>query len=178
LEIVHPNAAVFTAEWLQINVVEDRFQAGTTQESYYEALRDLVLGVLDLLGQTPIRVMGLNRDFHYGFHSEEEWHSVGHRLAPKHDWEEVLEKPGMRSLTIEGRRPDRLEGYIRVKVEPSSRVDRGIFVEINDHYQLKSDDETPLGTHEAARILTEHWMDSMQRSISIAQKIASLGDVK
>ena len=154
VEIVHPKVAVFSAEWLQVNIAEDRFQVATTQEPFYEALRDLVSGVLDLLSHTPLSAMGLNRDFHYGLQSEAAWHGVGHRLAPKQDWEDVLEEPGMSSLTMQGKRPDHLEGYIRVKVEPSAQVKYGVYVNVNDHYQLKSGDETSAGTREAMGILT------------------------
>jgi hypothetical protein len=175
VEIVNPHVAIFTAEWLQVNVVEDRFQAGTVQESHYEALRDLVIGVLDLLRHTPLRAMGLNRDFHYSLQSEQVWHSVGHRLVPKQDWEDVLETPGMRSLIVEGKRPDHLDGYIQVKVEPSQQVEYGVFVNVNDHYELKSSDTALAGTDKAIQILTERWAESMQRSLTIAQKVASLG---
>ncbi len=176
VQIVHPDAAVFAAEWLEINVVRDRFQAATTQESYYEALRDLVIGVLGLLYHTPLRLMGINRDFHYQLGSENAWHTVGHRLVPKADWEDLLEKPGMKSLVVQGVRPDDLQGYIRVKVEPSARVPYGVYVEVNDHYELKGPNGTKSEASEAMQILSERWRNSMQRSASIAQKIASLGN--
>lgn len=178
VQIVHPDAAVFMAEWLEINVVRDRFQAATSQESYYEPLRDLVIGVINLLSHTPLRVMGLNRDFQYRLQSEDVWHNVGHRLVPKQDWESVLERPGMASLTVQGMRPDDLKGYIRVKVEPSVEVEYGLYVEINDHYELKPNAETSSAAHEAMRILSERWKESMQRSLTIASKIASLGEFK
>src|SRR3712207_1383849 len=65
IEIVHPNAAVFRTEWLVIESARDRFLATTILDAYYEPLRDLVVGVLDLLSHTPLTAMGLNRDFHY-----------------------------------------------------------------------------------------------------------------
>jgi len=175
IQIVHPDAAVFKAEWLEINVVRDRFQASTVQESYYEVLRDLVISVIDLLSHTPLRVMGVNRAFHYQLRSEEAWHSVGHRLVPKADWEKLLKKPGMKSLIVEGARPDVLEGYIQVKVEPSTEVPYGVFVEVNDHYKLKQSDAAISETSVAMQILSKRWSESMKRSLSIAQKIASLG---
>jgi hypothetical protein len=173
--IVHPDAAVFSAEWLEINIVRDRFQAATIQESNYEVLRDLVIGVLDLLSQTPMRVMGINREFHYQISSKRAWNDLGYRLAPKSDWEDLLEKPGMASLTVQGVRPDNLKGYIRVKVEPSTQVRYGVYVEVNDHYNLKQSDDTITRTKEAMQILSNRWGDSMERSMHIAQKIASLG---
>jgi hypothetical protein len=174
IELVHPNAAIFKAEWLQVRVLQDRLQVITTQEPYYEALRDLVIGVFDLLGHTPLRVMGINRDFHYRLESEKVWDAVGNRLAPKQNWENILGKPGMLSLTMEGKRPDNQDGYIRVTVEPSPQVAFGVYVRVNDHYQLSSDSETLPGTSKAVDILTGQWSESMQRGLEIAQKIVSL----
>ncbi len=177
IEIVHPKVAVFTAEWLRLRVFDGRFQAGTVQEAYYEALRDLVVGVFTLLNHTPLRLMGINRDFHYRLESEETWHKVGHRLAPKEDWKETLSNPGMRSVIMEGQRPDSLDGYIRVKVEPSNRVQFGVYVEVNDHYELFSVSDTPRGTSRAIDILSKQWSESMERGLAIAQEIANLGEV-
>ena len=49
IELIHPEAAIFNTDWLQIRVVRNRFQAGTAQEPYYEPLRDLVVGVFSFL---------------------------------------------------------------------------------------------------------------------------------
>lgn len=175
IDIIHPKAAIFTAEWLRLNVVEDNFQAGTTQEPYYEALRDLVVGVLSLLSHTPLRALGINREFHFRFPSLDAWHKVGHTLAPKPLWEPHLPKPGMQSLTIRGQRPDDLEGYILVKVEPSTQVEFGVYIEVNDHYQLAPGDEAIPGTSKALDIISRQWGGSMSRASAIAQAIAALG---
>ena len=179
VEIIHPDATVFTAEWLVVNVTGDRFHASTTQEAYYETLRDLVMGVFDLLRHTPLRVMGLNRDFHYRTSSKEAWHSLGHRLAPIGDWESVLRKLGMLNVTMQGERPDNLDGYIQVKVEPSKLVEHGVYVAVNDHYNLRAGDPATDGTPKLLRILGdgEHWKASMDQSLGIAQTIAGLGEV-
>jgi hypothetical protein len=174
VQLIHPDAAVFSTEWLEFNAARDRFQVSTAQEAYYEYLRDLVVSILNLLTHTPLRVMGINRAFHYRFQSAQQWHNVGHTLVPKQQWESLLENPGMRTLVVEGKRTDGLQGYIQVRVAPSTRVDYGVFVEVNDHYVLDSD-KTPPGATEAMRILTELWTESMKRGLSIADKISHLG---
>ncbi len=175
IKIIHPDAAIFDVEWLQIRVTRDRFQATTVQEAYYETLRDVVMGVFTVLNQTPLRVIGINRNFHYGLESEKAWHAVGDRLAPKQDWTETLNSPGMKSLSMQGLRPDDYSGYILVKVEPLNRSDFGVFVEVNDHYELTSDSETP--TSDIITILSENWQESMNRGMDITTKIVSLGDL-
>jgi hypothetical protein len=178
VEIVAPPITSFKTEWLQVSVTEDRFLVATSQEPYYEPLRDLVISVLSLLNYVPLRVMGINRNFHYELESEEAWHAVGDRLVPKSDLKEVITKPGLKSLLIEGVRPDELEGYIRVKVEPSGQANFGVFLEINDHYQLISDPESLVGVKVATDILSSYWNETMERGLKIAQKIVSLGELK
>ena len=134
IKIIHPDAAIFDVEWLQVRVTRDRFQVASVQEAYYEALRDVVIGIFTVLNQTPLRVIGINRDFHYGLESEKAWHTVGDRLAPKQDWGGILNSPGMKSLSMQGVRSDDYSGYILVKVEPEQpkRANFGIYIEVNE----------------------------------------------
>jgi len=62
IEIIHPKVAAFTAGWLRLHVVEDRFHASTTQVAYFETLRDLVLGVFGILSHIPLKALGINRE--------------------------------------------------------------------------------------------------------------------
>jgi len=176
INIIHPDVASFKTEWLEVNIVKERFQIATVQESYYEALRDIAVGILGLLSHTPIRVMGINRDFHFDLVSEDIWNGLGHRLVPKQDWKSLLKSPGMQNLVVQGERTDDLKGYLRVSVQPSSRVKFGVFIEVNDHYILKTDEKEVDGADKARVILSERWNDSMKRSSEIAQTIAKLGE--
>lgn len=174
--IIHPDAAVFEIAWFRIQVDKDRFLAATSQESYTEPLRDLVMGILILLSHTPLRAMGLNCDFHYQFASLDLLNALGYRLAPKADWEPLLNSPGMRTLTMEGERPDKLAGYLLVKVEPSALVIPGLYVNVNDHYNLAMDGKPSITTDAAVEILQNKWNDSITRSRNIATGLAKLGD--
>ena len=81
----------------------------------------------------------------------------------------------MLSLTMQGRRPDELQGYLRVKVEPLTSVEHGVYIDINDHYQLAPADQTTSGTSEAAKIVLGQWASSMERSLKIAREISRIG---
>ena len=175
IELILPQVAKFSVEWLQFVASTDRLQVSTTQEPYYEPLRDLVVGILTIVKYTPLTLLGINRDFHYTLASDSAWHQVGHELVPKLHWEEVLDHPGMKVVVVQGRRPDDLKGYIRAKVEPSARFPQTVYVSVNDHYELSSTSQTPASADEAATILSDHWTDSMDRGKRIAQKIVSLG---
>jgi hypothetical protein len=167
VEIIHPEVVSFALEWLTLQVTRERFFASTSQEPYYEVVRDLVLGTFRLLRHTPVHKMGINTDMHFRMGSEEAWHAFGHRLAPKDLWQGILENPGMRSLTMEGRRPDGCKGYIRVKVEPSVRVHPGVYVNVNDHYEV-ADPKSVIGSDEIRTLLERSWDESLRRSARIA----------
>ena len=98
MKLIPPEVAIMRIEWLQLNVVRDRFQVGTQHAPYFEPLRDLVVGIFSLLRHTPVFALGINREFHFRLDSEAQLHVLGDRLAPKHDWG-LLPKPGMRSLS-------------------------------------------------------------------------------
>jgi len=77
---------------------------------------------------------------------------------------------------IEGERSDGRSGYIRAKVEPSSKIEYGVNIEVNDHYDLEGDSKSASRTDRLIEILSENWNESMRRAHEIAEKIAGLGD--
>lgn len=166
VEIIHPDVAIFRLDWLTLQVTRERFLAATAQEAYAEAVRDLVLGTFTLLRHTPAGVMGINREMHFRMRSETEWHAFGDRLAPKAPWNDVLKKPGMRRLDMEGVRPDDLPGYIRVRVEPSAKIRPGVYFHVNDHYTV-ADPTTVVGCDQMIDILGVRWDESVVRSRTI-----------
>jgi|SRR3990172_3463060 len=169
IQIIHPDVVIFSIEeLLKLEVTRERFVLSTTQEPYDEVIRDLALGTFRLLRHTPIIKMGINRDMHFQIESEKKWHEIGHKLAPKELWRDILENPGMRTLTMEEskRRDDGLKGYIRVKIEPSNKVYLGVFFSINDHFETQEPSST-VGSDEIIDILSSSWEKSCKRSKSI-----------
>lgn len=171
IEIIHPDIAIFDMEGFRIEVNQTRFSISTTQEPYFVVIRDLTLGTFGILKHTPITMLGINFLAHFKIDSEEKWHEVGHILAPKPPWGDALDSPGLRSLTMqEDRRRDGQAGYIRVKVEPSAKINPGIFVDINDHFQKPSESKTT-GSEEIMTILNNSWEASLQRSDKIIRTL-------
>ena len=166
IEVVHPHIVVFSLDQLRLQIDRDRFTVETTEEPY-ERVRDLVSGTFRLLRHTPLRMMGINKRMHFKIPSEDRWHAFGHKLAPKDPWKGILEKPGMRSLTMEqSSRPDELKGYIRVKVEPSAKVHPGIYFDVNDHYEVEEPDAA-IGCDEIMGILDQVWDEAQDRANKI-----------
>jgi hypothetical protein len=174
IKVIHPTAAVFTVEWLQFNATQDRFQLSTTQAAYFEPIRDLMLGTLELIF-APLKAIGFNYHSHYRMSSEDAWHTVGHRLAPKEVWKGLLDEPGMLDITMEGKRPDKRPGSINVKVQPSKKIVPGIYITVNDHYQLALEEELIRDVNEAKTILQKQWSPFMENARKIAKGLSALG---
>jgi len=168
IKIINPEVVIFDLDWLEVQVTRDRCIFTTSQEAYYEVVRDLCIGTFRLLRHTPLRKMGINRDVHFRMKSVDEWHEFGHRLAPKELWNSILKNPGLKSMTIEGVREDGLRGYMRVKVEPSTRIQPGIYFQINDHYET---DKSVIGSEDIINMLESSWDQSMGKSEVIINSI-------
>jgi len=178
IQIIHKDVTIFKLDWVQFEITRDRFSVTTTEERYYESMRDLILGIFSLLPHTPIKKMGINTDLHYGVKKEEDWHKIGDILAPKTIWKKVFKKPGMRALIIEESiRPDNLAGFIRIKIEPSIRITLerfGIYFNVNDHFEFDKKDINSVDYF--TEILNNKWNESTERTTKIIKTILeSLG---
>jgi len=132
--VFSPQVAAFTAGWLKVQVTTERFEVASEDPAHAHPLRDVVVSVFELLEHTPVTTMGLNRWAHIKMSSDEEWHKVGHCLAPKTIWNELLVQPGMHSLLVQGTRPTAKGAKVFVRVEPSLKVLPGVFILVTEEY--------------------------------------------
>lgn len=174
VKIIHPAITEISTEWLRLSVTQDRFAAHTTNPAHFEAVRDLSVGVFQLLEHTPMTAMGLNRDMHFRIENEARWHALGDALAPKAIWSEKLEgigarkQPGLRSMTIEGHQPGKENCVTNVTVQPSGKVPTGLYVGYNRHYKI----EAFQGSLKALLAeLAESWTDALDYAAEIAETI-------
>jgi hypothetical protein len=171
IQVIAPQVTSFTADWLNLVVSQERFQASTNDPSHYEPLRDLVTGIFLLLEHTPFDKMGLNRNMHFRMPSVEDWHAFGHLLAPKDIWSGLIVKPGLKSLIIEGLIEIIPGATIRVKVEPSSRVHPGIYVGTNQHHEASGAD----AARQLMSTLREKWVESQEYARQLAEHLINEG---
>lgn len=156
ISVIHPEISSFSMSKLQYEITRDRFMVQTTYAPSFAVMKDLVLGAFGLLHYTPVLSLGLNHEFHFLLDSEETWHRFGDKTAPKEIWSGILEKPGMRKLIMEGIRTDDRKGYIRIEIAPSIQVHPGVFVAVNDHFQL-AEPESKTGCQQMLDIVKEEW---------------------
>jgi len=170
IDLINPDMVSFSLDWMQLQVLKKRFFVGTTQQPYDEVLRDLVLGTFGLLTQTPIEAMGINTERHFKMHSEQQWHDFEQRLVPKQLWNDMLDSPSLHSLTMKGQHPDGQNGFIRVQVEPSVKIQQGISFNVNHHYQVKNT-ENVFSSEELIDILGHGWHSARDRANQIIEHL-------
>jgi hypothetical protein len=188
VEIVHRELAKFrVGDWLDLQVDRERFVA-QTNESPFVRLLDLVVNTFrGCLHHTPLRLMGINRQVHFRVGDPAVCDRIGKILAPQGAWGEwgaclagksLETRGGLRSLTMQQQGlEDRDKGYILAKVEPSSRIlgGVGIFMEINDHYELV-DPSAAAGAQQMMDLLAARFEESIGRSEWIIDQIMALKD--
>jgi hypothetical protein len=136
MQIIHRQVSIFSTEWFSLQVTDASFTIDSLDPTKSPALRDLAINIFNVLEHTPITAFGLNTNRHFHMKSEEEWHAFGDHYAPKDSWNAILIEPGMRSLTILGKRENCGADRVQVKIEPSLKVRPGVFIHVNQHYDL------------------------------------------
>jgi hypothetical protein len=145
IKVISPQVCEFETERFTIQVTTERFSALAKPDANPAPLRELVAGTFFTLGHTPLKALGLNRDMHFALPSEEAWHKVGDTLVPKDIWKRVLQgRVGMRSLWIQSEIPGfpdakQESARLLVRVEPSTRVKFGLYIQTNEHFDAPKD---------------------------------------
>lgn len=172
ITVIQSEVTDFSTEWFQMQVLQQRFQLQSTDPRHYAPLRDLATSVFLILSHTPITALGINRTFHFRMSSQEAWHNIGHLLAPKDRWNQIMDDPGLRSMLMQGKRKNADGGVLRVKVEPSARVEHGLFVEVNEEFRGSSQEAT--AAQWVPDCLSAHWDSIMRFSENASQQLLSL----
>jgi hypothetical protein len=115
--------------------------------------------------------MGINNDAHYRATSIDKWHTLGHDLAPKAFWMEFFPHPGLQTLTIRQiPRTDEFEGHVEITIQPSIRINPGVYLAVNDHYNVGQ--HRIFGADRATEVLRSRWSQSSDFSERVFSKIA------
>lgn len=157
ISIIQKQLAIFSIGEIQFHVDESRLGLTTTELHSWPILRDLAIGILSILEHTPLKAIGFNRDMVFMMATEEAWNALGDRLVPKEDWATILEKPGMRQVVVEGKRPESTASRLQFRVQPSGI--RGVMVAVNQHYDIETAERTDVSERnsEAIRVLQDDW---------------------
>ena len=86
--------------------------------------------------------MGINYSSRLRFKTDRDWHCFGHILVPKNPWVGLLNTPGMRSISVEGKRPDDYPGMVVVTADPIMNLVNEAILRVNDHIERSPDDKS------------------------------------
>ena len=147
IDTILPDIVALSFGWIAVTVERNRLTVMTTRSHPMpEPVRDFVVDFLDLIGSSKVIALGINTDLHTQLSSIERWHEIGHLLVPKAPmWNSVLREPGTQSVTIRGVRDDGQLGHVLVTVEPSSIIQHGLYILVNDHFVIDPSDDTDAG---------------------------------
>lgn len=164
LKVVSPSLALFQIGWLSVQVTDDHFELSTMESDRVVLMRDAAINIFALLSHTPLNAIGLNRTGHYPLEAGE-LERLREVVAPSAPWTLFDTSSELSSLTVQGARSDiDHPGYTRLTIEPSVRIESGVFISINDHFELDADELEPHErTAKAIEILDQCWMESIAR---------------
>lgn len=168
IELIHSEIAKFNLTWVDVLVQQSRFELKSSQEPYFEAIRDLFIGIFGKLQETPIKSLGINHIMHFSARDDQEMFNIGNNLVPLSNWD-MLKNPRVLNLEIvENERRDGLNGKIRIKIQPSDLLigsNMGFSININDHYSFSE----KISTNEILRIFANQW----EKSFDLAKDIVT-----
>lgn len=172
--VVTPRLASFLADWLSVQVTQQQLVLATVEQGREVDLRDVALGLFQLLPETPLGAIGINADSHFRTEGASAWHAFGDKFVPKNYWEPLFaedgwksrgdgKRVGMRSLVVEVHREDTpAKGHVRIELAPSVRVvPNGVYLGINAHFDLGSG-ETRGSGRDAATVLETQWKSARE----------------
>lgn len=160
LQVLSPNITMFKNDWLEVDIRPERIQLRTQQEPYFPVLRDLGLGILRCMPRVPFVQLGYNWEYFYKFQDAEDYHNLGHSLAPKEPWGDKMIKPGMVSLIMRSERADDWKGVKNYTVRPDLQSASGLeaIIAVNDHVTFEED--KPKTPARAIECIESYWEQS------------------
>ena len=180
--VLTKDLASFHLPWCRVQSFNDRFSVETTDSARIITLSDLVVGTFNLLEHCPITSTGFSRFFHVQLESEMKTNKIWDLLSPKAMWEEVIPSPRTNTISIEGENKEEKGIYqaLHAKIEPSARVEHGVFFEVHQRYTISSNNRSLNDSeiqhlygegHLLRQKIQDDWIDFLSKSESITNHL-------
>lgn len=181
--IITHQVTVLEAAGFVLQVDENRFNV-SSKGVVTPALRDLVMGIFEVLPHSPINALGQNFDTMFKFLDEKAYHQVGDALAPKSIWGKVFDSEkfvaGLERLVIKIEEGKRF-GEVKTANCTNVTISRGatsfpaINFSYNDHHDLTKDRvEGQTSAEQAASIVRSSWEESWRFSGDVFKRLIDL----
>jgi len=188
VKVVHPDYSQFTVGELTISVEHQRFIVACDAPRY-DMVKDLAIGAFgNVLFHTPLRGIGINREFHFDAGSFLARDAVGARLAPREAWgdwgpylqndgKDLAEFGGLLSISLrEMHLKSEFRGFVQADLQPSMLPQlgtSGIFMVVNNHYEIKSEGAGK-STDRMVMLLEQEWGAANTKCEFILEQIQKL----
>ncbi|TAJ36593.1 MAG: hypothetical protein EPO55_21185 [Reyranella sp.] len=158
---VFDDMIAFDLPWMAVVAEKERIALVTrVKKPLGEPVRDFAVGMLSEMRDPKYRALGINTDFHFQVFDDQRRSAFLTNLAGKAlNFSQKLGLSGAatQSVVVRHTRTDGLPGYIDIKIEPSKKVEKGIYMSINDHFALRPDaDKAALS---AIEVLSDQWKE-------------------
>lgn len=166
IKIIHNEVVEFELDWVAFNVTQRRFQITTSQEPYFEVVRDLVIGIFSILKETPISAFGINHNHVITLKTQERYYEFGNKICPLSNWSDTLNDARLQKVEIVDKSSKlKDEGSITITIYSISEKGLSFVVgfNINDHYNFDEQSNLKFNTS----YISKYW----DRSIDIANKL-------
>lgn len=181
--IVSGDITSFRTEAFSIQVLRNRIHI-ENNGVLTPALADLAAGLLSVMPQTAVEMMGLNFTAHFRIADAASYHKLGDALAPKKYWEAAFpgesNSYGMNEIAIKVQPYPRDTNpipvnskEIRVNVQPSPKVTRGVFFAINYHSPIPATTADKTSAEAAVDVIRTDWERHWKESLVSFDKVLS-----
>jgi hypothetical protein len=100
IEVIPNEIVRFSLDWVDFEITRERFELKSSQEPYFEPIKDLAISIFNALNETPIKALGINHLKYFGLTNADAYYNFGNRLAPLNNWSGFLNQPKMLNLDI------------------------------------------------------------------------------
>lgn len=158
-------------DWMQMTVTPDRCEFKIQKPERIVVMKDLIMGTLNSLPETPIIAMGINRGNIINLGDAGSFYTFGSKLAILDIWKDCLHTPRLRDIIIEDvEKTVEGEEIVRRRIQIKSAEVKDqqfcIDVNLNNHYTAKVQD-----TAFAIKTLDTYLMSDMEKYEEILSSI-------
>ena len=126
-------------EWLSVEVSRNRCEFKTMKSPYFSPMKDLASNVFRILGETPIKAVGINNIYDLSLKNEENYYKFGDSLAPLSNWSDSLDSPKLLNIEIVETQEEAKQLLKRINISPTPlelKVNFGVNFNVNNHFIL------------------------------------------
>lgn len=173
LKIAHPEISVFSLDWCTVEVQRDKFKIATTGDHNFPLIRDLAVGTFTLLFHTPISKMGVNFNLHYDFSNKNRLEEYFKRMVNQNALKNINKNALFENLTFSIPSYFTQHGYTRIKIEKSNVASHGVFLDINNHFDLDPNSNDVNNSEAAIATLSKEWKNIFESTETLYSSIIS-----